>query len=290
MIKIETWAEIVDNMREFSKLEEQVNKIKAKGRLPDHLVPYKRFGTYSVWYYFPDGNIFVPNRFLYNKDTTIDNFTGRGVSDYQAHTTLSKYFYRVERKSALFNSLYKKLERFHHLFGKQVNAQVNSSSKAVDGSVIGGGIYAPITEDLIANVEQSELITAFRKTSKETLITDLITNDDESEYTYIRGKKYRRSDVNIAVIKILRDFKCQICGKTIVKKDRSNYVETAYIQPKHEGGFETLNNIILLCPNHHKEFVLGKTLIAAHDAASVTIVMNNEQYKIDLDDVQKFHL
>lgn len=49
----------------------------------------------------------------------------------------------------------------------------------------------------------------------------------------------------------------KICSTTIMKKDGRKYVEAAHIKSKHLKGRETLSNIILLCPNYHKEFDLG---------------------------------
>jgi putative restriction endonuclease len=58
--------------------------------------------------------------------------------------------------------------------------------------------------------------------------------------------------------KILRDFECQIYGKYILKKDGHRYIEAAHITEKSHKGAETPYNILILCPNHHKEFDLGK--------------------------------
>ena len=40
--------------------------------------------------------------------------------------------------------------------------------------------------------------------------------------------------------------------------DGSFYIEAAHIKPKSQQGTETPDNILILCPNHHKEFDLGK--------------------------------
>ncbi len=44
--------------------------------------------------------------------------------------------------------------------------------------------------------------------------------------------------------------RCELCGY-------SKYVDAYFITPKSKGGTNSLNNIIILCPNHHKESSLG---------------------------------
>jgi len=59
-------------------------------------------------------------------------------------------------------------------------------------------------------------------------------------------------------LKILYDYKCQICGKSI-RLAQGNYAEAHHIQPlsqAHEGP-DIGENIIILCPNHHVEFDYG---------------------------------
>ena len=40
--------------------------------------------------------------------------------------------------------------------------------------------------------------------------------------------------------------KCEICGY-------DKFVVVHYIVSKKDGGLDTLSNVIMLCPNHHKE-------------------------------------
>lgn len=132
--------------------------------------------------------------------------------------------------------------------------------------------------------EQSELEKHFKTTkTKEEILQDLKNlKPTDSEETTVNHKVYKRDNKTIAQIKILRDFKCQICGTTIIKKDGSQYVEAAHIKAKFQKGRETLDNIILLCPNHHKEFDLGDRIIKSHDSHFIDIMLNGKQYKINL--------
>ena len=84
------------------------------------------------------------------------------------------------------------------------------------------------------------------------------------------------------MIKYLRDFKCQICGVAIEKRDGQLYVEAAHIDPKHKKGTETLENIILLCPNHHKEFDLGSREILERNKDMIEFKLNGRVHQINL--------
>jgi predicted restriction endonuclease len=57
-------------------------------------------------------------------------------------------------------------------------------------------------------------------------------------------------------------------------------VEAAHIKPKHLKGGETLDNIILLCPNHHKEFDLGNTVLINHTKSNIEFSINGKEYNL----------
>lgn len=105
---------------------------------------------------------------------------------------------------------------------------------------------------------------------------------DDSKEVIINGKAYKRDNKTIALIKILRNHKCQICSTSILKKDGSKYVEAAHIKPKYKRGIEKPHNIILLCPNHHKEFDYGNLKVIKHDNEKIDFNLNGNDYKIDL--------
>lgn len=132
--------------------------------------------------------------------------------------------------------------------------------------------------------EQEELTKLFKKTkTKKEILADLEkTKETDSEEIVVNHKTYKRDNKTIAQIKILRDFKCQLCGTQIMKKDGSFYIEAAHIKAKHKKGCETLDNILLLCPNHHKEFDFGLLVIKKHMKTSIEIILNGRPYKLNL--------
>ena len=104
----------------------------------------------------------------------------------------------------------------------------------------------------------------------------------DPEKIVIRSKSYKRDNRTIVQLKIIRDYKCQICGNNIRKRNGSYYIEAAHITPKRHKGSELPSNILILCPNHHKEFDLGERKILHRDANSLKIELNGVEYSIDL--------
>jgi len=131
--------------------------------------------------------------------------------------------------------------------------------------------------------EQNEIIKKVGRISKEQIITELEKvepiSEDEIE---IRGKSYKRDNRTIAFLKILRNFKCQLCETSILKKDGSFYVEASHITAKHKKGSELPTNILILCPNHHKEFDYAKREIIKRTNEEIIFKLNDREYKVNL--------
>ena len=104
----------------------------------------------------------------------------------------------------------------------------------------------------------------------------------DPEQIEIKSKTYKRDNKTIVQLKIIRDYKCQICGDNIRKRNGSYYIEAAHITPKRQKGNELPSNILILCPNHHKEFDLGEREILYRDENSLKIRLNGKEYSIDL--------
>lgn len=145
--------------------------------------------------------------------------------------------------------------------------------------------YLAVPIDTPDEQEQNEIVREFKNQnkSKQEIIAELLSLKltDPEEVT-ISSKSFKRDNRTIAQIKILRDFKCQICSTTIKKKDGTLYIEAAHIEPKHRKGRETPDNILLLCPNHHKEFDFGDRKISLHDNEKIHFTLNGLEHKISL--------
>jgi 5-methylcytosine-specific restriction protein A len=131
--------------------------------------------------------------------------------------------------------------------------------------------------------EQREIEEIYKTKPKEEIATELrsIKPTDPEQIT-INLKVYKRDNKTISLIKILRNFQCQICGVSIKKKDGTYYIEAAHIKPKHQKGGETPDNIILLCPNHHKEFDFGNLKITSQSKDKISFNLNDSVYELTL--------
>ncbi|MCI0449140.1 MAG: HNH endonuclease [Chlorobi bacterium] len=141
-----------------------------------------------------------------------------------------------------------------------------------------------VSEDEADIEEQEELVDIIKETETKEQIIEELTNlksNDPKEIT-VHGKTYKRNNKVIAQLKILRNFKCQICNGNILKSNGTFYVEAAHIKSKSQKGPETPDNILILCPNHHKEFDYGKKNILAHSIEFIEFELNDKLHKIDL--------
>jgi 5-methylcytosine-specific restriction protein A len=148
--------------------------------------------------------------------------------------------------------------------------------------------YLDLTREGSANLstddkEQVEIEKYYKKYPRTKLIKDLAKSiETEVKVVQIKSKSYKRNNKVIALIKILRGYECQMCGYSILKKDGNEYIEAAHIIPKHKKGNETPENILILCPNHHKEFDLGNLIIQNHNPELIEFTLNKKKYSINL--------
>ena len=134
-------------------------------------------------------------------------------------------------------------------------------------------------------IEQQELIEIFQNENDRSKLIEDLSNVEvsENETIIVQQKTYKRDNKTIAQLKLFRNFKCQICDTQIKKANGEYYIEAAHIKPKHKAGTEKPDNILILCPNHHKEFDYGKLEIELHSKERIEFVMNDKKYKISLE-------
>jgi hypothetical protein len=131
--------------------------------------------------------------------------------------------------------------------------------------------------------EQNEISQTIKDDSRETKLGYLRSVQTSSdEVITIKSKGYKRDNLAIQIIKDLRGCKCQICGVSIIKKDGSLYAEASHITAKRKKGYEMPDNIMILCPNHHKEFDFGDKTIIARNPNELIFKLNGKEYKVNL--------
>jgi hypothetical protein len=94
-----------------------------------------------------------------------------------------------------------------------------------------------------------------------------------------------RNDTKIIkALKKAANYKCQFpgCGKQIIKKDGSHYIEVAHISAVAIGGQSILGNLIVMCPNHHKEFDYGDLDIHQQTLSKISGQLNGIPFEINM--------
>jgi hypothetical protein len=117
---VKGWEDIIENMHEFRKIREN-----------RQCEAFKRFTHFSYWYYFPNKDVFVPNKFLGYKGTTLNNYEGEGDGG-DAHRVLEKYFTKVN-DDVEFEKLHDKLLKL----AQELRTGLNKTVK------MKGSIYIP---------------------------------------------------------------------------------------------------------------------------------------------------
>lgn len=86
----------------------------------------------------------------------------------------------------------------------------------------------------------------------------------------------------IKALKELCKFRCQFpgCNARIQKKEGGYYIEVAHIEPVSQGGKSVLGNLIVLCPNHHKEFDYGDLEIIEQTTNYLRGKLNGKEFEI----------
>lgn len=94
----------------------------------------------------------------------------------------------------------------------------------------------------------------------------------------------RKDTKIINALKMATDFKCQFptCGQRITKKNGGFYIEVAHIKPVSQNGQSVLGNLIVLCPNHHKEFDFGDLKINEQTNSKLVGQLNGNDFEIEL--------
>ena len=132
-------------------------------------------------------------------------------------------------------------------------------------------------------IEQDEICSLLKEKDLEEISKELRSLSNKTpEIVEYNGKRYKRDNATIAKLKIFRNFKCQICNEQIKRKDGTFYIEAAHITEKKNEGQELPYNLMILCPNHHKEFDIGNRIILERANEYVSFELNGQLYKIDL--------
>ena len=107
--------------------------------------------------------------------------------------------------------------------------------------------------------------------------------NDKSETIELKGKSYKRNSYLFFLIKRYRNFQCQFCEIKLSIGKGKYYIEACHIKPKSEGGKDTLNNILVLCPNCHKTFDYAERKNEKKNGNIYYVKINGKEYSVNLD-------
>jgi hypothetical protein len=105
------------------------------------------------------------------------------------------------------------------------------------------------------------------------------------EKVKIEMEKIIRNDTAMVnLLKEVANYSCQYpgCNAEIKTKTGNNYVEVAHVQPVKQGGQSILGNLIVLCPNHHKEFDYGNLELRSDSNDELSGKLNGQSFTIKL--------
>jgi 5-methylcytosine-specific restriction endonuclease McrA len=97
-------------------------------------------------------------------------------------------------------------------------------------------------------------------------------------------KTIRRDTELVRTLKEVCDFRCQYpgCDAQIPRRQGGFYIEVAHVRPVSKGGQSVIGNLLVLCPNHHKEFDYGDLKIKEQMPSLISGSLNGREFKICL--------
>ena len=104
-----------------------------------------------------------------------------------------------------------------------------------------------------------EILKEIPPEEKVKILREKLKVADKSGLNFIElsGKRIKRNTSLSELIKAKNDYRCQVCGFTFKKKDGTYYVEAIHIRALASSKMDTEDNMLALCPNHHKIFDKG---------------------------------
>jgi hypothetical protein len=100
----------------------------------------------------------------------------------------------------------------------------------------------------------------------------------------IVDQQIRRDTKLIKALKAASKYRCQFpaCGLRIPMRKGGYYIEVAHVAPVSKGGRSVLGNLLVLCPNHHKEFDYGDLKILEQTEVRLRGTLNGKKFDITL--------
>lgn len=87
----------------------------------------------------------------------------------------------------------------------------------------------------------------------------------------VLAKTYERDKILTKLIKSYRGGVCQICGFSFKTKNSEDYSECHHLEHLAKNGLDVSKNMLVLCPNHHRQAHYGNFEIIEHNQDCVKV-------------------
>lgn len=106
--------------------------------------------------------------------------------------------------------------------------------------------------------EQDAIASKLIDITKEKLDCEIKRLQDKNRKTSTNSySRKQRNQYLMELYKKKRGYECQFCGKKILKANGNYYIEACHIDAVKDDGTDNERNVLILCPNCHKEFDYG---------------------------------
>ena len=146
-----------------------------------------------------------------------------------------------------------------------------------------------INKVLEKDLEQAENdiapdIQQLSKQDRDELIAKIdYRNNTEYVPSFVReAKSFRRDPALSTLLKQNHHDRCQICKKAY-NLEQGFFCDTHHIKPLKDGGKDTSENILVVCPNHHRLLDRSYTEVISKHKTKIKIIENGKILEIKLE-------
>lgn len=208
---------------------------------------YTVFNRFTHWYYFEESDIFAPSKFIGYENTTLENYrreTGRHGG--KTEKLLTHWFEQLDRDSSYFAELSTKLFHYAEKLGKKVKKNYHIHIEK-PGPILDRSELEEVTDKVRERI---------RKNPDLRPPSGVIRPKPKKQTTI---QYPRDSRIRAWVLERAGDT-CESCFNKapFVNENGRPFLETHHITPLAQGGPDTLENTVALCPNCHRHLHFGK--------------------------------
>ena len=144
-----------------------------------------------------------------------------------------------------------------------------------------------LDKDPLEDVAEAEVDKELKDIDPEKLRGKLLADLKDAEVSgdlgsYVSLIERKKRDYRIVnKLKRLYGYRCQICGVALPISSGGYWIEAAHIKAKKKAGTEDPENLLILCPNHHKLFDHGNVTFDKDGKKVVNLAINGERLPVN---------